>query len=462
MAIYRETTGGESMDYTYWSEYDHDTTVWEDTACFDKYSAGGVYLREAGHYLAMYNDGAEISGTLNRCAFLGRLVLNGSAGEIEGSMGAGYIKGTEGCDECWKPYSAVIFEASADDLLELQMVEQVGTTPSPTRIADNAGLQLLKLDDTWAYLRLNAERAGYTQDAGDTIIWFTEREVDSSVFSHSGANMTLGDIGWYLCCYNLKWDNNSVPPQRATVEAYLYNATTYEIIPQSYSSDYNRSTGGTEGVTGAIFLIETTQVDEVFQLVTNGRGFGATFGDGTKCEIQIVKLPDSINVLDIVDGTGSQTFDTTEDPFDWDVQNSVDSAFDHSTGTDPDDVDILKPGPFLFTGNFYGYRSSGTNRYNTKCRFRDGGTALKYGIFGDYHRQGATVSYHGGSHGVLLPWLSINDAIDMSREDTSTSTGTAPTSAADQMGVQAIYLPSIFPAYWQNGGFFAQQISGVT
>lgn len=456
------------MDVTSWMDLDHDTIVWEDSKAFEKQISGnaGTELIEGGKYFVLYNEAMGITGTLNRCTFQTQLLLDGSV--VGGSAGHGFIRGSQGCDECF-PFNGCIIDAVAGDILKVQTQQQAAGTPSPTRTGGYSGFQLLKLDDDWDYCRLKAYRPGVIQDPGDTIQWNSTIEIDAGSFELDAATkrkIKLKTAGWYLCCYSLGWTNNSSPPVRSICVAYVKNngIPAWE-VEQSYSSSYVRVTSGNDGATNAVFFIHTTIANEEITLETwtDLAGGGGTFGSGSNCYISLVKLPSTTLGLDVYDGTGGESFDVSETPFPWPDQTDVDSPFDHSVVSNTDDIIIKKPGPFLFTGNFHGYRSTGSDRFNTLARFRDGGTALSYGCFGDYHRQSTGVPYHGGSNGVIFPWLSVDDVIDMSREDTSTSSGGGgspadyPETEPDKMGVQAIYLPSVFPKYWQNGGFFLQQ-----
>ena len=454
MAIYREVTGGDDFDSTSWVDVDHDTTVHEDAMTFDKEVSAGTALLEDGHYLALWSERSDISGTLDRVTHHGQLVLDGT--HVYGSYGHGYIRGDEGCDECFL-YGSAMFSASASDVLKVQINEEQDTSPSPVRAANHGSLQVLKLDDNWDFCIRRAYRPGVIQDVGDDITWWSDVETDSGSFTVSGSTITLEQAGWYLCSYCLGWNNGSTPPARLTCYAWVELDGT--AIPQSYSSSYVRVTSGIGGYTCALFMIYATSasLDLIMKTAANGYG-GGTFGVGEACTISLAKLPDDLILpLDIYDSTGGQSFDVTETPFDWDAENEDSAAFSHDTGTNPDNIVIAKPGPFLFTGNFYGDRSSGTNRYNTLAKWRKNGTALSYGMFGDYNRGDKNrTPQHGASHGILFPWLSKDDIIELAREDTSTSSGSAPTTVADQMGVQAVHLPSIFPGFYMNGGWFLQ------
>lgn len=228
-------------------------------------------------------------------------------------------------------------------------------------------------------------------------------------------------------------------------------------VPQSYSSSYVRVTSGANGATTAAFLIYTDSDDQTLNLMTSGEGLGGgTLGFGEFVTIALAKLPDTLILpFDAYDSTGGQSFDVTETPFDWDAENFDSSAFEHDTSINPDNITIKKGGPYLFLGNFFGNRSSGTNRYNTLSKWRRNGTAQSYGMFGDYNRGDPTrTPKHGASHGILFPWLAVNEVIELAREDTSTSSGTAPTTVADQMGIQALHLPSVFPGFYNSGGWF--------
>lgn len=453
MLIHRNDADNTGYDVTSWTVLEFNTTVFMDSHVFSVTSEGFSVL-EDGHYLIMHNDGFEIDTTLDRCTFQTRITVNGS--EEGGTKGHGYIRGQEGCDECF-PYNAQIISLSAYDVIEVECKQEASTTPSPTRMTDIGSIQALKLDDDWDYCRRNAYRVSVQQDLGVSVIWYTDIETDSGTFSVSGSDITLGTAGWYLCTYSVGWRNASTPPARMSCSAWVEIDGTPVI--QSYSSSYVRVTSGSLGTTNAIFFVKTTSDDQVLTLETSGNGLGGgTLEFGAETYISIAKLPDDLIIpLDIYDSTGGQSFDVSETPFDWDAENEVGSAYEHDTGTGPDNVDIARPGAFLFTGNFSGNRASGTNRYNTLSSWRLNGTALNYGKFGDYNRGDPTrTPKHGACHGILFPYLSVGDVIELAREDTSTSSGTAPVTVADNMGVQAVYLPSIFPGYWQPGGFFLQ------
>ena len=451
MAVYREATGGEDRDSTSDINCTFDTTVFEDNRVFEIQSNRyDIEIKERGHYLLLGNEVIDNDTGSNRLMHHARFVHNSNTLQ---SKGSGYIRMTQGCEESYVSVACIEDITTLNNNLKL-VNKNVSTTTgaNSTRRANSSGLSLLKLDDSWDYIRLTAYTGvpGPLQNLGGAIGWSTQDEYDTGSFNHSpsarNSRVGLKKVGWYLCCFTIDATANNVPASRCSAYSYIrFNGST--VHKNSTWGVYSRQTEGCSrlALSGVCLIYNSTANDYIEFIGATGGGGGASINQDVT-HWQMCKLPDEvINVLEIQDSTGSQSMDVTQTPFDYDAETYDDSAFEHSTSTNKDDVTIKKPGPFLFIGTGRATYAPATNtRYNSLLKFRKDGTDLQYGQGGNYFRNG-TVDDYGFGAALIFPDLDVDDVIDLTREDESSSTGAAPTTVANYTGMQALYLPSIFP-----------------
>jgi len=366
------------------------------------------------------------------------------------------MRGLEGCNES-EPHGGLIFNVgTANQTLKVQVAKTGGTLTDMTRTEDMPGLQLLKLDDDWDYCRLSI--TGTTvQQLPRAVAWTNQDELDTDSFAHSvgRAPIQFKKTGWHLITYCVRGQATSSPPARvgwvSSFDRLTPSVTSSEF---GYSFAYARQADNcNHGTSNTCFLFYNDTANSTWQVYVTKYGGGGQL-DLADCAIQIAKLPDTVvNICMCYDTTGGQSLNVAETPFTWGQEYYDDDAFEHDTSTDTDDIIVKKPGPFMFFGSWISTRASGNVRYQTKSAFRKGGTALQYGIPGSYNR-GNTVLYSGLNHAIMFPWLSVDDVIDFSREDESTSSTSPPLTIASMAGFSGIYLPSIFPKY--NQGWFLQ------
>jgi hypothetical protein len=450
MAIYREATGGEDRDSTSDINCTFDTTVFEDDRVFEmQANRYDIEIKERGHYLLLGNEVIDNSSGTSRLMHHGRFVHNSNT--LQGS-GSGYIRMTQGCESDYVNVACIEDITSANNNLNF-INKNVSTTTgaNSTRRANSSGLSLLKLDDTWDYIRLTAYTGtpGPLQQLGGAIGWSTQDEYDTGSFTHdpAGRNSRIGlkSTGWYLCCFTFHAYANNVPASRCSAySAIRFNGSTY--FKNSTWGTYARQTQNCNTLRlSGVCLIYNDTADDYVELMGLTSGGGAQIIQSST-HWQMCKLPDEvINVLEIQDSSGGQSMDVTQTAFDYDAETFDQSAFEHDTSTNPDNVTIKKPGPFLFIGTGRANYAPATNtRYNSLLKFRKDGRDLQYGQGGNFFRNG-TVDDYGFGAALIFPYLDVDDVIDCTREDESSSSGAAPTTVANYTGMQALYLPSIFP-----------------
>ncbi|MFC1686501.1 hypothetical protein ACFLZS_01010 [Patescibacteria group bacterium] len=150
LAIYRESTGVDAIG-TSVTDIDWDTTVNEGSGFTLQGNNIDVDLADAGHYLAMYAVPTQTSGGTNRSEIQSWLRINDTT-DLAYGRGQAYIRRTGGADEGYNSGAAII-DVSAGDDVRVQMQRTDSNTGTVQRRADKSGINLLKLDDTWDYIR---------------------------------------------------------------------------------------------------------------------------------------------------------------------------------------------------------------------------------------------------------------------------------------------------------------------
>lgn len=208
IAIFTETTAGESiavgasLDLNWDTEYRNDGTAFGYTL-----NGAAIDLNESGHYMAIYNSRFNSSGGSERREIQSQLILDagGTPDPLSIGWSQAYIRKQNGQDEAITAGGG-IFELSAASTLSLRSTRTDNEANALARVGSASGIQLLKLDENWDYLRLTraANQAGPTNTSWVDVAYDTQDELDAGSFAHTAGNgdITLKTPGHYIVFAN--------------------------------------------------------------------------------------------------------------------------------------------------------------------------------------------------------------------------------------------------------------------
>jgi len=445
-AVYQEVTALDNIPTTL------TTMAWDTTVQSDAiYSINGartdITLGDAGHYLVTYAKGFETSGGSNRSEVQTVIDLAGST--LAYGRSSCYIRRTQGTNECWNAGSAII-DASASDILKIEAQRTDSNSATVRRMANDSGISLLKLDDTWDYARIREAGGGQTFNSTTfaTILWDTDDELDTGSFSRSSGDITLKTAGHYLVTANTMFRSSVTSRRNVEMRLTLDGSE----IPGTRTTAYLRGANSTQDHSAVYVGVINATANSVLRLQAACEG--ATCGNitnvGNQTAITLVKLPDSTDFARLKEITAGQAVDGSSDPILWDTQDEIDSAsFSHSTSTNSSRLQIDQAGDYMFFGSFYESRSptTSTDRLYPHWSWSKTGTEEDIGSFGKYDRgdNGSTGTYSAGdSGGILLTGLTTSDYIELRNTDESTSTDANATFQGNRYAVQALNIASLF------------------
>lgn len=417
-----------------------------------------VNLGEAGRYLFGYNLESRNDTYANRVSFMTLATLAGTE-QILGH-GQGYRRNA--VNDIYHAYGFGLINANLDDDLRIEVntpdiVANEGNDPGTHYlVADRSSFWILKLNDSWAYLRLQGADNQATTVAKQDINFTTLIEnTDTNVFGHSTGNnpnqITLKETGHYLIVYGVGIDGST---SRTSVTTNIsLNSTPVE---QSYDYTYIRDNQDTtEGNTSNMTIIEAT-ANDILTLEWGATGAVNSYGTDTRSDrtgISIVRLPDSAEYLRVHESGGAQNINgTASTRIDIDTQDEADNAsfsFNTATGV----ATIQKDGDYLFTSGARSTRnlsvSQGNTRLSRACYWYVNGTRQNIGGAGTYIRgnQGTPDTYDGGWSMATIFSLSNNDTVDIRYEDQGDDGNIDSNDElqADSYGITAVNIDSLFP-----------------
>ena len=413
-----------------------------------------VDLADAGHYLLMYNLALTGSGS-KRTEMQGLIELAGL--DIAYGRSSCYIRLSGGANDCWM-FGSTIIEVTAGQDVKIEAQRTDTNTATITRRANESGLTLLKLNDSWDYARIQEAVGGQAFDSTTfaTVAWDTNDELDTSTFSRTGGDITLATAGHYLVTVNVKINNalTSGKMRRNIAMRLTLDGTE---IAGTRTTSYMRGSNGTNDF-AAVYsgIIETTGANQVLRVQAACDGedcSGANLTNvGGQSAITIAKLPDTADYIRLYQAGGGQDVDAVDDPILWDTEDEEDTAsFSHSTVSNTSRIEIDAAGDFLFFGSFFTDRgTTNGSRVYTHWEWRTTGTTIQqFGSFGKYSRgeqstDGTFTS--GGSGGIILSGLTATDYVELLNTDEAGGvTDSTGTFTANRYAVQGVRLGSLFP-----------------
>ncbi len=424
IAIYREVTGTDDAIGTTAANITWDTTVREAGLYSIDVGRTDVTLSEQGHYLVMYNIGAETSGGSGRSEVQGYLNLAGT--DQAYGRGSCYIRRANGQNECFLSGAAIIETSGTNQALRVVGQRTDSNSATVRRMAGKSGYMLLRLDDAWDYLRVREAGGGQAFNSATfaTVDWDNNDELDTGTFSRSGGDITLARAGHYLVTANVMFRNSGTGQRNQAIRITLDG---YE-IPGTRTTAYSGGTSSTldhSAVWMGIIVATTTNQVLRLQGACSGETCSRMTNVGGQTAMTIARLPETAEYLRLTELGGGQAVDGTDDPILWDTQSEVDTAFSHSTTSNTSRVTFNTDDDYLFFGSFFSDRTgtaATTEQYpHWEWRTNVGGKAT-YGSFGSYNRgdSGTTGAFTSGSAGGVILAASSTNYVELVNTDEST------------------------------------------
>ena len=448
IAIYREATGGDNITTTAFDQ-DWDTTVRADPAY--TLSGSDIELKQ-GHYLVMYGSRFDSTGGSNRSEIQSGLVLDGT--ELPIGWSQGYIRRGSGANDAFTSGGGIINVDTNGDALNLETFRtDINSGSTVERTANASGINLLKLDDSWAYIRLSktSSQTGPTDTTWVPVTYDRQDELDGESFSHTSgsSDVTLKQSGHYLVFANtygaIQTNDRSVIAQRLTLNG--------ADIDGSYTSVYVRGNQNGEstyeGATSIGMIIEATTTNEVLNIeVSRVSGTTAwtidnddtgTYVDRTG--LTIVKLPDSADYIRLRDSGTDDMNPATLTPMGWDTEDEVDvGSFTHSVVTNDSRMQVTTDGDYLFMGGLYAQAAGVVRAVTNQGWTQNVGSLTQYGQTGGYNRASGSADDVGNWSGIIFDGMTMGDYVEME----SQQLGAGGTVAADFKGVEGVRIASLF------------------
>ncbi len=464
-AIYRDSNGTHDTNNATYTGVPFNVQQTQDATFTQNANDIDIDLADSGRYLFGYTIQSRNDSYTNRVSYRSRVTLGGT----EQVVGHGQGFRRSAVDDRYHSYGYGIINASAGEDFRVEVIRQGTNDPSTHLLeANRSSMWLLKLDDTWDYLRLQGADNQATTVTKQTINFTNLVEnTNTSTFSHdTGTNphqITLKEAGHYLITYNVGVDGSE---NRTSITTNLdMNGTD---IPQSFDYAYIRSSDDTTEGTATNMTILEANANDILTLEWGALDNNSANGTNTMSDrtaITIVKLPDSADYLRAYEAGGGQSLNnTTTTTVIFDTQSEADSS-SFSYNTTSGVTTIQQDGNYLFT---HGARSV---RDNTNARTMRGGFWYVNGVqqtvgnTGVYIRGdgGSQDSFAGGWSAAGLFSLSNTNTIDFRYEDQGDDGGGGTDSLqANSYGITAVNLNTLFPSgddptpagnFWFGMGF---------
>lgn len=455
ITIYTHSTAGESLASGASLTQGFDSGV--RTSSSHILSGTTDFQLASGHHLVMYNTRFDdSSGGGARSEFQSNLNLAGA--DIAAGWSSGYIRRQSNQFETLITGGAIIDVASDDDVLQLITQRTDNTGEGAVRVADSSGIQFIKLDDTWDYLRLaghdglGADQVLPVDNTSWTPVTYTqEDEVDAGSFTHSGApdqdDIILEQAGHYLVlantyCYQTSGDRTAIK-QRLTLDGAPISGSSTTAYIRGGGQDSCEEAAASIGM-----IIETTSIDQVLNVeIQLDTAVGISI-DGDRTALTIVKLPDTADFVRLEDLSGDQDINPASlAALSYDdvgtTQLELDSAFSHDTGVNPSQVTVNNTGDYLFLAAQYDSDDEfQRGNYNMGWQVNGTGGLTAYGQTGSYGRDLSGTDAYGNWSG-FLAGLNSTDYI----ETLTVQLGETGTNNPEVLSLQGVDLTSLF-----NGG----------
>jgi hypothetical protein len=455
-AIYREATAGEVLDGggTILT-HDYDTVV-ATSSSISLAGDNATFNLQSGHYAVMYGTRFDSTGGTNRSAVNSMLVLNGATTSIGWSQG--YTRRSNGDNEVLASGGGIIDVTSDGDPLVFRSERADVNTAGLERASNVTGINILKLDDSWDYIRLSktGTQTGPTSAGSWTAITYNRQdEYDTGSFTHSttvgSEDVTLKTAGHYLVFANTFAAIPSGSSDRTLVAQKL--TLDGSDVSGSYTTVYIRGNTNSEaqydGAVAIGTIIETTSDNQVLNVeidrpdgttaLTVNQDRTGVYRDATA--LTIVKLPDGAEYIRL-DDTGTDDMNpTVMTSMGWDTEDEEDvESFAHPAPSQPDSaIGFNKDGNYLFLTALYA-QAAGVARAKTNQGWSiNSGAMLSYGQTGQYNRNSGA-NDAGNWSGIIIPNLTTSDYVEVE----SVALGQTGVIGADDKGLQGVNIDTLF------------------
>lgn len=460
---FRESTGDETIAQSpSISDMGWDTTVSNTSGTYTlQANTYDIRLGDTGHYLVLYSLPTYDPAGSNseRTDSIAWLELAGT--DLAYGFSQGYIRRQTNNFEGYNAGAAII-DATAAQFLSVEMQRRDTNTDSVSRRPSKSGISILKLVDTWDYLRLRVATRSANISGNTSFVdvdWDTQDEVDTGSFAHdtgsSPDEITLsgaaGDHFLVTANVSLNQDANSSVRQNYEMRLALGGNEIDGTRVTTYIRGNPNSDGTYSGVLAYSGIItKQAATDEILTVQVRRESQGGANTDIVDGEtaISIAKLPNTADYVRLAEVTGGQDLATTRSVVTWDSTIEEDAtSFEHD-GTNTSRVNIDQDGDYLFFSTMYAERGSTTDatRETQFLEWRlDGSTLLGYGNHGAFNRgdQSTTDSYtSGSSSGIVLDALTSSQYVELTQINEA-SNGTS-TYVGGRMGLQGVNIDSLF------------------
>ena len=443
IAIYREATAGDAITT---ADFDHlwDTTVTEDSTVYNLNVDNKSIELQASHYLVLYGSRFDTTSSTNRSEVQSQLVLAGADLPIGWSQG--YMRRTGGADELFTSGGGIIKVATDNDPLILRSFRTDDNTGAGVaRVANTAGVQLLRLYEGWSLLRLSktATQVGPTTTTFMDITYDQQDEIDTADFGHTAgsANITLKTAGHYMVFANTFGSNaagtntaaRSLISQKLTLDGGDIDGTQTTIyIRGGNSTREGAVTIGTiieTTLANQVLNVEINRLDGTLAWTINQTDTGATVN---RSAITIAKLGEGADYIRL-DDTGTDDMNPTAlTALGWNVEDELDTeSFTHSDAT----ITAAANDKYLFLTSNYATAAGLSRVVYSQGWTLNGGTLIPYGQTGRYNRTSGAEDV-GNWSGILFDSLTTGDYIQVVTQ----AIGAAGTVGDDIKGVQGLRL----------------------
>ena len=424
IAVYRAATAGETIPTTGASFFHTwDTPVRQDNI-FSTTTRSNINLK-TGYYAVMYNARFNSSAGTNRSEMQSFLTLASTSLPIGWSQA--FIRRSGTATQGFASAGGIINVSSDDQQLNLETFRSdVNTTAGVTRVAGLAGIELIRLDSAWSYLRLSktTTQVGPTSAAWTPVTYNGEDQVDSTDFSHTSgsASVTLKSTGHYLVFANTYGSLASGTSIDTTVDQKitLGGKDVIGSFTTVYMTGNTNAEGAYQGAASVGMIIESTTTNQILTVQVSRSSGTASWTinanqAGTyvnRTALSIVKIPEG-DFMRLTNSATQNLNPAAQTALSWNTEPEKDTAsFTHSTVTNPSRLSAAQAGDYLFfAGSYYHPRPTTLANSNMSQGWtQNGGALATYGVGGHFNSTINTGT--GGFVSFLYPGMTAGQYIE--------------------------------------------------
>jgi|GEM_PF-1049851 len=432
IAVYQASSANEAITTSAF------TNGWATTARQDAvFSLTGTTTigLSKGHYAVIYNDQFSTAAGTSRAEIQSGLVLGGTS--LPAGWSQGIIRNNAGANEAFTEGGAIINAPTNGTTLQLQSF-RTDTNPSVAvaRVAGTSGIELIKLDDAWNYIRLSRQSSmpGPVSNSWMPVTYDRIDELSSSAFTYnSGDNtVTIANPGHYLVFANTygatTMNNESTIDQELTLNG--------SPIEGSFSTVYMRGNangdGDYQGAAAIGMIIQTTSSNATLGVqVEHSLGTAQWTIDANqtgayvdRSGLTIVQLTNA-DFIQLQESANDNMNPTSLTPINWSTEIEKDTAsFAHSTVTNTSRITASVSGDYLFMGSLYAAPGTTANTEFTQEWRENGSTLISYGQTGGYNS--LATGDVGNWSAAVFPGLSGSNYFEMVALAGASTTGSVP------------------------------------